>query len=289
MLAKAEPAEPARSDVLTLALAAPGQILEGAGGARRLAPEPEGPLDQNAVSLLQTPRGTTPPPLRPRPQVPPDAPRLALAPTDRPGVAPLPWQPPRFARVSLLFQYLEDPRIGSPPKLGDRYGADLPPDVALAVARSEVVEQRPMIQIAGWCRQAGGKGTEPEDQQVALSDRLRLVLVEVDIEADTVGMLSDVLPVFGGEDVGFFHNRRPMMGGWSGPPTMARGEAWMRSRSNRLLDPNYPADLGEGGAYYFSADAAADELIKRGCTRPVWQGGEPVTLMGKALNRVLTQ
>lgn len=208
---------------------------------------------------------------------------------DAPLVEPLPWLPPRFARVSLLFQYLEDPRDIEPPKLGADYAPDLPAEVALAVASSKVVEMRGMVQVTGWCIAAGDDNglkriqTDPEDyRRVALSDRLRLLLVEVEIESDTIGMLSDVLPVFGGADVGFFHNRRPMMGGWSGPQLLERGQAWMSGQKNDLIDPNYPSNI-EGGAYFFSTEAALAMLEEQGCTDPIWQGGAPVTALGRAV------
>ncbi|MEL6477906.1 MAG: hypothetical protein AAFR17_11320 [Pseudomonadota bacterium] len=270
-----------------LALADPAAPLQGTGLTDRLAPEPEGPLAKVDATAITAPV----PPSRsiavPRLSGRSETPRLALATVDPAAEpAPLPWLQPRYATVSLLFQFLEDPRSGSVPKIGDSYEAALPQDVALAVRRSEVVGFRPMVQVTGWCRAARGVAETREDRQVALSDRLRLVLVELEIEADTVGMLSDVLPIFGGQDVGFFHNRRPMMGGWSGPQLLDRGEAWMQSRSNRQLDPNYPT-FSEGGTYYFSADQVSEALQARDCSVPIWQGGSPATAMGVAVNQAL--
>ncbi|MEM7505617.1 MAG: hypothetical protein AAF415_02640 [Pseudomonadota bacterium] len=211
--------------------------------------------------------------------------------SDKPLVEPLPWLPPRFAKINLLFQYLEDPRDAEPPKLGATYEAELPPEVAMAVTSSKVVEMRGMVQVTGWCIAAGDESglkriqTDPEVyRRVALSDRLRLLLVEVEIESDTIGMLSDALPVFGGADVGFFHNRRPMMGGWSGPQLLERGQTWMSGRRNDLIDPNYPSDV-QGGAFFFSTETALNALGEQGCVDPIWQGGAPVTAMGRAVEQ----
>ncbi|MEM7670713.1 MAG: hypothetical protein AAF317_16520, partial [Pseudomonadota bacterium] len=103
-----------------------------------------------------------------------------------------------------------------------------------------------------------------------------------------IGMLSDVLPVFGGAEPGFFHNRRPMMGGFSGPQLLTRGQDWLGAQSSRQIDPNFP-DITSGGSFYFGLDDVLDALGTHGCAVPVWQGGAPATALGRAVDQALAQ
>lgn len=239
----------------------------------------------NAVDVLEVSAPVTP-----------DTQFAAIAPLKGAAdAAPLPWFAPRFAKVSLLFQFVEDPRTGGVPAIGDAYTADLPPEVALAVRSMKVVETRPMVQVTGWCVAASDTSglkritTDPEAyRKVALSDRLRLVLVEAEIESDTIGLLADALPIFGTGDVGFFHNRRPMMGGYIGPQLLSQGEAWLKTRANNMIDPNFP-EIDAGGSYYFSPDALVTALADHGCADPLWQGGAPVTALGRTVNATITR
>lgn len=210
-------------------------------------------------------------------------------------IGPLPWIRPRFTELSLLFQYLEDPRDPVSPTIGVPYAADLPPEVAMAVTSQNVTATRSVLQVTGWCIAAHDRSglkritTDPDlYRRFAVSDRMQLVVVDLKIESDTVAMLADALPVFGDEDPGFFHNRRPVMGGFSGPALLQLGEDWLGARSNRRMDPNYP-DVETGGSFYFETDQLLAALKTQGCTDPIWQGGAPATPLGEALDAALRQ
>ncbi|MEM8842591.1 MAG: hypothetical protein AAGD47_12525, partial [Pseudomonadota bacterium] len=221
----------------------------------------------------------------------PEGPVALAALSDR--ITPLPWIRPRYTELSLLFQYLEDPRNPTAPEVGSTYPVDLPPEIAMAVTAQKVAALRPVLHVAGWCIAADDRSglkritTDPDlYRRFAVSDRMQLMLVELTIESDTVAMLADALPIFGDGDPGFFHNRRPMMGGPSGPELLELAEDWLSARSNKRMDPNYP-DVETGGSYYFETEQLLASLEAQGCTDPVWHGGTPSTPLGAALDVAL--
>ena len=84
--------------------------------------------------------------------------------------------------------------------------------------------------------------------------------MRVEIDPAGVAAFEQALPVFGGGAPGFFHNRRPLMGGTADAPLMARARAYLR-------------DVG-ADSFFDDPGALTAAMHEAGCTRAAWNGGE---------------
>ncbi len=192
----------------------------------------------------------------------------ALDSSDRAALSDLPQAPPHGtgpATRMLLYLFFDDPRLQERPRLGDSWAADLPPEIAQAIWSNRVVAVHEIIQVDNWC---GGDGDDAE--RAWLSDRIRLLQVRVDIDADAVSALEAALPVFGDAPPGFFHNRLPLMGGAADAKIMDRARGYLRQLP--------------GGAFFDDAAQLTRAMQKAGCTQAVWNNGDgPANSLGARL------
>ena len=207
-----------------------------------------------------------------------------------------PWEPapPTFAQRLLLFLYFDDPRLESHPDLGEQWRAAVSPELEAAIHKSEVEDVREIVQVVNWCAAANDPGKEKERNlpggaytTAILSDRIRLLQVRVSVDPEMVGRLEQELPIFGGAEPGFFHNRYPLLGSEPGTPVMDRARDYLLGLSNRDRDPNTPQDIS-GGMYFDSATALNNALRQSGCAGAFWNNGDgPENMIGRDLAKLI--
>ncbi|MEO1495215.1 MAG: hypothetical protein AAFV19_23980, partial [Pseudomonadota bacterium] len=188
----------------------------------------------------------------------------------------------------LLFLYFDDPRLGTHPRVGDEWLPAASLELRDAITEARVEEVREIVQVVAWCAAAN----DPEGAKEAnlpggayraalLTDRIRLLQVRVTLPGNSVETLEQQIPVFGGAEPGFFHNRAPLMGGTSDEPVMERARAWLAQQSNRTADPNTPQGI-TGGQYFDSAESAEAALTGAGCAYVFWRDDpQPVNEIGR--------
>ncbi|MEM1162255.1 MAG: biotin/lipoyl-containing protein [Pseudomonadota bacterium] len=210
----------------------------------------------------------------------------------RPDALPdrVPWQPAPVVAAErvLVFLFYDDPRMDVLPGLGDEWRAMVSPDLQTAITSSIVEEVQEIVQINAWCSAAAGAGDpEAADYRTAqLGDRIRLLQVRVQLSPAMVPALETELPVFGGGQPGFFHNRHPLLGS-ADTSAMDRARAYVTAISNAGADVNTPPGV-EGGHFYDSGDAALLALTGAGCTEVEWNDGDgPVNRIGAQLSDAL--
>lgn len=215
----------------------------------------------------------------------PDSLQLATLPQ---GIPALPSSAPELVSRLLLFVYFDDPRLTSHPGVGDAWAAPVSPQLYAAVHASDVVAEKQIVQVERWCDAASDPSLSSDAARTAwLNDRIRLLQVQVAIEADRIAAFEQEVPLFDGTPAGFFHNRAPLMGAEPGAPLLEDGMAYLRSLAAGLIDPD-AGETMQGGQYFDSPVALATILRGAGCTRAEWNGGgAPDNQIGRALDQAL--
>ena len=179
------------------------------------------------------------------------------------AVPSIPMPEPAFAEKLLLFLYFDDPRAESHPGVGDDWAPQLSPELASGVRAARVEAVREVVQVSQWC----GAG----ENKAWLNDRIRLLQVRLAVEPAMVAALEAELPIFGDSPPGFFHNLRPLLGGGSDAPVMARAWAYLQANS------------GDRASYFDKADSLASALTEAGCLEAGWDGDGPANAIGRQL------
>ncbi|MFK7942926.1 MAG: hypothetical protein AB8B85_08465 [Paracoccaceae bacterium] len=191
---------------------------------------------------------------------------LALAAVASPRI---PTPEPAFDEKLLLFLYYDDPRAESHPGVGDDWAPQVSEGLVGAIRAAKVEAVREVVQVSAWCSAADDPVSA--DRTAWLNDRIRLLQVRIAVEPTKVAALEEELPIFGDAAPGFFHNFRPLLGGSTDAPVMAR--AW-----------DYLQSAGAARAAYFDkADVLAGALTDAGCTEAAWDGEGPANAIGRAV------
>ena len=95
------------------------------------------------------------------------------------------------------------------------------------------------------------------------------------MEPGKIPALEQELPIFGGAAPGFFHNFRPLLGGATDAPVMARAWDYLQAAG------------GDRAVYFDQPDALSDALRQGGCTEAAWDGDGPANAIGRNVARLL--
>lgn len=198
-------------------------------------------------------------------------PARALPPRD-----PLPPDPPQAPAVEpaverqLLFVYYDDPRLQAHPRAGEQWLPAVSPAAAAAIRSARVEAVREIVEVTDWC--------SADKPVAALSDRIRLLQVRMDVDPGGIGSLEAELPVLSGAAPGLFHNRAPLLGGDRAAPLMLQARDFLG-----VSDEGAPE-----GRYFDSGAALAGALEAAGCRRIEFNGGAgPANGIGRDLARHL--